>query len=316
MKSFRKIAALFGIFSALAAFNAAAYPDKPVHYTIGFAAGGESDIAARFQQQVFRQKYSQEMLIEYKPGASGGLAWAQLNGMPADGHSIMGVNLPTIVLQPFEGEVQYKTEDIVPVYWFHYTPDAIVVAAESPYKTFGDLVKAAKEKPGAISLAGSGTNSANHLAHEKLDVLAGIKTLYAPFKGTGDLASSVLGQHVTGAMSSITFAIQLRGKVRALAVATEKRHPQLPDVPTFKELGLNWVGGAYRGVAVPKSTPLPVRKQVSDMIAALNKDPGLRKQMEDGGFVVVDIALDGMPAFMREQSREYVEMARRMGLLK
>ena len=316
MNSFRKIAVSFGIFAALAACDAAAYPDKPVHYYIGFAAGGESDIAARFQQQVFRRKYSHEMLIEYKPGAGGGLAWAQLNGMPADGYTIMGVNLPTIVLQPMEGEVQYKTEDIVPVYWFHYTPDAIVVAADSPYKTFPDLVKAAKEKPGTLSFAGSGTNSANHLAHEKLDVLAGIKTIYAPFKGTGDLTSSVLGQHVTGAVSSITLAIQLRGKARALAVATEKRHPQLPDVPTFKELGFNWVGGAYRGVAVPKSTPPAIRKEVSEMIEALNKDPELRKQMEDGGFVVVDISLDGMPAFMQQQSKEYIEMARRMGLLK
>src|SRR5258706_15126 len=142
MHRLRTILASLGVLAALASGAALAYPDKPVHYYIGFAAGGESDIAARFQQQVFRKKYSHEMLIEYKPGAGGGLAWAQLNGMPADGYSIMGVNLPTIVLQPMEGEVQYKTEDIAPVYWFHYTPDAIVVAADSPYKTFPDLVKA------------------------------------------------------------------------------------------------------------------------------------------------------------------------------
>ncbi|HMH18763.1 MAG TPA: tripartite tricarboxylate transporter substrate binding protein [Burkholderiales bacterium] len=316
MHRLRTIFASLAVLASFASGAADVYPDKPVHYYIGFAAGGESDIAARFQQLAFRKKYSHEMIIEYKPGAGGGLAWAQLNGMPADGYTIMGVNLPTIVLQPMEGEVQYKTDDIVPVYWFHYTPDALVVANDSPYKTFRDFVNAAKQKPGQLSLAGSGTNSANHLAHEKLDVLAGIKTIYAPFKGTGDLTSSVIGQHVTGAMSSITFAIQLRGKVRALAVATEKRHPQLPDVPTFKELGFNWVGGAYRGVAVPKSTPPALRKQVSDMIAAINKDPELRKQMEDGGFEVVDVSLDKMPAFMQEQSKEYIEMARRMGLLK
>ena len=287
-----------------------------MRYYIAFSAGGESDIAARFQQQVFRKKYGQEMIIEYKPGAGGGLAWSQLNGMPADGHTIMGVNLPHIVLQPMEGQVQYKTEDLAPVYWFHYTPDAIVVASDSPYRTFQDLVRAAKDKPGSITLAGSGTNSANHLAHEKFNVLAGIKTTYVPFKGTGDLTSAVIGQHVTGAMSYITFGIQQKGKLRTLAVATERRHPQLPDVPTFRELGFDWVDGAYRGIGVPKSTPPALRKQVSDMIDAINKDPEMRKQMIDGGFEPVDISMDRIPAFMQERSKEYVDMARRMGLLK
>jgi len=293
-----------------------AYPAKPVRYYIAFAAGGESDIAARFQQQVFRRKFNQEMIIEYKPGAGGGLAWAQLNGMPADGYAIMGVNLPHIVLQPMEGNVQYKTDDLTSVYWFHYTPDAIVVAADSPYKTFADLVKAAKAKPEEITLAGSGLNSANHLAHEKFNVLAGVKTTYVPFKGTGELTTAVIGKHVSGTISYVTFAIQQKGKARALAVATAKRHPQLPDVPTFRELGIDWVDGAYRGVAVPKSTPAPVRKQVSDMIETLNKDPEMKKQMEDGGFEVIDIPFDKVPAFMAARSKEYIDIARRMGLLK
>ncbi len=310
------IIAALGIFAALAAGTAGAYPDKPVHYYLAFSAGGESDIAARFQQQVFRKRYSQEMIIEYKLGAGGGVAWSQLNGMPGDGYTIMGVNLPHIVLQPMEGLVQYKTDDIVPVYWFHYTPDAIVVAADSPYKTFQELVKAAKERPGIITLAGSGTNSANHLAHEKFNVLAGVKTTYVPFKGTGDLTPAVLGQHVTGAMSYITFAIQQKGKLRALAVATEKRHPQLPDAPTFRELGLDWVDGAYRGIAVPKSTPPAVRKQVSDMMDVLNKEPDVRAQMTDGGYEPVDITVDKIPAFMAERSREYIDIAKRMGLVK
>jgi len=310
------IIAALGIFAALAAGTAGAYPDKPVHYYLAFSAGGESDIAARFQQQVFRKRYSQEMIIEYKLGAGGGVAWSQLNGMPGDGYTIMGVNLPHIVLQPMEGLVQYKTEDIVPVYWFHYTPDAIVVAADSPYKTFQELVKAAKERPGIITLAGSGTNSANHLAHEKFNVLAGVKTTYVPFKGTGDLTPAVLGQHVTGAISYITFAIQQKGKLRALAVATEKRHPQLPDAPTFRELGLDWVDGAYRGIAVPKSTPPAVRKQVSDMMDVLNKEPDVRAQMTDGGYEPVDITVDKIPAFMAERSREYIDIAKRMGLVK
>jgi tripartite-type tricarboxylate transporter receptor subunit TctC len=301
--------------SALA-LTAAAYPDKPVQYIIPFAAGGESDVAARLQAQAFQIRYKQEMVIVNKPGAGGALAWSQMNSMPGDGHTIVGVNLPHIVLQPLEPETQFRTEDITPVYFFHYTPDAVIVAADSPFRTFADLVRAAKEKPGAVSIAGSGTNSANHVAAVRLDRELGIKTTYVPFKGTGDMLSSILGGHVSAAMSYSTLAIQQKGKMRMLAVATEKRLPQFPDVPTFKELGYNWVDGAYRGIGVPKSTPPAVRKQVSDMMDVLNKDPEMRAKMFEGGFEVTDITLEMMPAFMKERTAEYMSSAKTLGLVK
>jgi len=294
----------------------AAYPDKTVQYIIPFTAGGESDIAARLQQQVFKAKFNLEMIVVNRPGAGGGLVWAQLNSLPNDGYTIAGINLPHIVLQPLEGEVQYKTEDMTPVYFFHYTPDAIVVASDSPFKSVDDLVKAARAKPEAVTLAGSGTNSANHLAAARFDREMKIKTTYVPFKGTGDLISAVLGGHVSAAMSYSTLAIQQKGKMRMLAVATEKRLAQHPDVPTLKELGLNWVDGAYRGIAVPKSTPPAVQKQVSDMMDTINKDPDLRQRMTEGGFEVTDIPLEKMPAFMKERSAGYLETAKAIGMAK
>ncbi len=304
------------VIAALATATAAAYPDKPVQYIIPFAPAGESDIAARLQAQVFQAKYKQEMIVINKPGAGGGLVWSQMNSMPGDGHTIVGVNLPHIVLQPLEPDTSWKTEDITPVYFFHYTPDAIIVAADSPFKTFADLVRAAREKPESVTIAGSGTNSANHVATVRLDREMKIKTTYVPFKGTGDLLSSVLGGHVSATMSYSTLAIQQKGKMRMLAVATEKRLPQFPDVPTFRELGMNWVDGAYRGIGVPKSTPPAVRKEVSDMMESINKDPEHRKKMFEGGFEVVDITLEMMPAFMKERTQEYLNSAKTLGLVK
>ena len=305
-----------GIVGLAVAAIAFAYPDKPVQYIIPFAPGGESDIAARLQAQAFSAKYKQEMVVVNKAGAGGALVWSQLNNMPGDGYTIAGVNLPHIVLQPLEPETQYKTDDITPVYFFHYTPDAIIVANDSPFRTFADLVNAARAKPESVTIAGSGTNSANQLAQVRLDREQKIKTTYVPFKGTGDLVSSVLGGHVAATMSYSTLAIQQKGKMRMLAVATEKRLPQFPDVPTFKELGMDWVDGAYRGIAVPKSTPPAVRKQVSDMMDAINKDPELRKRMVEGGFEVTDITLEQIPAFMAERSREYLNSAKALGLVK
>ena len=294
----------------------AVYPEKPVKYIVPFAPGGESDIGARFQQQVFRKKFSQEMIIESKPGAGGALAWAQTNSFPGDGYTLMSTNLPHIILQPMEGQVQYKTDDIVNVHFYHYTADAIVVRSESPFKSFQDLIKAAKVAPGEVTFAGSGINTANHMATERLNGATGVQTTYVPFKGTGDLVASLLGGHVAAAMSYVTLAIAQKGKTRMLAVATEKRHPQFPDVPTFRELGIDWVDGAYRGVAVPKSTLPELRQRVSDIFSEINKDAEFQKRMADGGFELVDIGYDKMPAFMAERTRVYTEAAKRMGLVK
>jgi tripartite-type tricarboxylate transporter receptor subunit TctC len=294
----------------------AAFPEKPIRYIIPFAPGGESDVAARLQQPVFRRKFGQELVIESKPGAGGALAWSQLNSLVGDGYTVMGTNLPHIVLQPLEGNVQYKTDDITNIHFFQYTPDAIIVRSESPFKTYQDLVAAAKASPGKLNFAGSGTNSANHAAHERLNQAAGIKSTYVAFKGTGDLVASLLGGHVDGAMSYSTLALLQKGKCRVLAVATEKRLDLFPETPTFRELGIDWVDGAIRGIGVPKSTPEDIRKRLSDMFSEINRDPDFRKQMLDGGFELVDVTYDKMAAFMEERRARYMGVAKLMGLAK
>jgi tripartite-type tricarboxylate transporter receptor subunit TctC len=227
---------------------------------------------------------------------------------------VVGINLPHIVFQPIEGEVQYKTDDVTPVYWFHYTPDALVVPESSPYKTFAEFIAGAKKAPGKMNIGGSGLNSANHAAHERLDAAFGIKSVYVPYKGTGDMSMAVVGAQIDGAMTYTVFAINNKAKVRALAVAMEHRHPLLPDVPTFRELGVDWVDGAYRGIGVPKSTPPEARKKLSDLWAALNAEPEMKELAAKNGFELVNVGLDQMDAFMKERRALYTEGAKRLGL--
>ena len=175
-----RIARSLSLSAALAAAAlaepAAAFPDRDVDYVIPFSPGGESDIAARLQQPVFADLYGHALEPTYLPGAGGALAWSQLNALPADGHTIMGVNLPHIVLQPLGGAPGYDTEDLTPVYWFHYTPNAIVVEAGSQFDTLADLVAFARRNPGLVTFAGTGVRSANSLAKARFDALAGIVT--------------------------------------------------------------------------------------------------------------------------------------------
>lgn len=292
-----------------------ACPEKNVMYWQAFPPGGESDLSARHQQMVLKKKCGAiDTIIQYKAGAGGGLMWAQMNNLPGDGLNVVGINLPHIVFQPIEGEVQYKTADITPVFWFHYTPDVLVVPESSPIKSFAEFIAAAKQSPGKMNLGGSGLNSANHAAHERLNAAFGIKSTYVPYKGTGDMSMAVVGAQIDGAVTYTPFAIANRGKVRALAVAMEKRHPLMPNVPTFRELGVDWIDGAYRGVGVPRSTSPEARKRLSDMWLALNNDPEMKELAAKSGFELVNIGTDQMDAFMKERIALYIEGAKRLGL--
>ena len=292
-----------------------ACPEKNVMYWQAFPPGGESDLSARHQQVVLKKKCAAiDTIIQYKAGAGGGLMWAQMNSLPGDGLNVVGINLPHIVFQPIEGEVQYKTADITPVFWFHYTPDVLVVPDSSPIKNFAEFIAAAKQSPGKMNLGGSGLNSANHAAHERLNAAFGIKSTYVPYKGTGDMSMAVVGAQIDGAVTYTPFAIANRTKVRALAVAMEKRHPLMPNVPTFRELGVDWIDGAYRGVGVPKSTSPEARKKLSDMWLALNNDPEMKELAAKSGFELVNIGTDQMDAFMKERIALYIEGAKRLGL--
>ena len=316
--SFRIRTSLIATAVALAAplAFAAGYPDKTVNYIIPFGPGGESDISARLQEPVFKKITGQGLAIQYKAGAGGAAGWSQLNGMAADGYTVMGTNLPHIVLQPLQKDVGYQTDDITTLYWFHYTPDALLVPADSPLKTLKDFVEAAKKAPGATTLSGSGTNSANHLAQQQFDKMAGIKTTYVPFGGTGPSNTALLGKQVSGSFGYSTIQIMLGAQVRCIAVAMEQRHPKLPDCPTFKEQGYNLVGGAYRGVGVPKSTPADVQAKLADILAKINADPEFIKKMEEGGFAMLNVGPDKMAAFMAETKARYEALAKEMGITK
>jgi len=292
------------------------YPSKNVNYVIPFGPGGESDITARHQQAFFKKLFGQDLIISYKPGGGGAVGWAQLNKMKGDGYNIMGINLPHIVIQPAQKDVGFKTEDITGVYMFHYTPDAIVVTNDSEFQTLDDLIAYAKENPGKMTFSGSGKGTANHLAQLRFDKMAGIKTTYVPFKGTGAAVTALLGKQVKAEWGYTSVGAKQAEKARMLAVAMEKRHPVFPDVPTFKELGFDLVSGAFRGIAVPESTPEEIRVKLSDMIDQINADPEFQKRMEADGMALLNVDYKGYNDFIAEQSKIILEAAREAKIIK
>lgn len=301
--------------SPLAAQTAAEFPTQPMTYIIPFNAGGESDISARFQQSEWENVTGQQVVIQYQPGAGGAQAWSQLNSLPGDGYTIMGINMPHTVLQPLAGSVGYKTEDLTPVNYFHYTPDAIFVNKDSEFQSLAQLIDYAKANPGMVTFAGSGSNSSNQLANTRLDEQAGITTTYVPFSGTGPSITAVLGGSTVAGFNYATSGVSQGDALRMLAVASDERLPAFPDVPTFKELGYDIVGGAYRGVAVPASTPEDLRQRVSDIVSEINAQPEFIAKMEEAGFVLTDIGYAEMPEFVAARIEEYTAGAKALGII-
>lgn len=300
----------------LAAGTAMAFPDKPVNYIIPFNAGGESDVSARLQQPYFKKLTEQDLIIQYQAGAGGAQAWSVLNDQVGDGYTIMGTNLPHIILQPLLQDPGYKTDDITNVYMFHFTPDALLVRADSKFETVQQVIDAAKAAPGSLTVGGVATNTANHIANQLFANLTGAQLTYIPYTGTGATTPALLGGEVDLLWGYTTVAAGQGDKVRMLAVAQDERHPLFPDVPTFKELGIDMTGGAYRGIAVPSSTPEDVRKELSDIIGKINADPEFIKEMEQAGFAMLNVPYDKVGAFMEERKKLYEDIARQLGSLK
>lgn len=298
--------------------NAADFPKKRITYNICFNPGGESDITARFQEPVLKKVLGVDVIINYKIGGGGALCWADLVQSKPDGYTIAGHNLPHTVLQPMEmGDAGYKTLDLKQIYFFESTPNVLMVRNDSPFKTLKDFVDYVKKQPpGAVTVGGSATSSANDLGTAELNKAAGIKCTYVPFAGTGSAIPALLGNHVTALMSYSPMVIQYREKFRFLAMASEKRMDVIPDVPTFRELGYDIVEGAYRGVAAPPGTSDAIIKILADAFDKTMKDPEVKKRMDQNGFKTEYMGPEESLALVKKKMIEYEVVMKELGRIK
>lgn len=283
----------------------AEYPEQPITYTIPFDPGGESDITARFQEPHLEEILGVNVNVTHRPGGGGAVGWSEFqNSAEPTGYELIGVNIPHIIAQPImRTNAGYETDNWKIVMFYHFTPNALIVPQDSPFKTLDDLVAYAKENPEAVTLGGSGTYSANHLGVLRLEREAGIDVTYIPFTGTGPLPAAVQGGHVSGIFNYSMLGVQMEDTARVLAVASEERVPAMPDVPTFKELGYDLVGGAYRGVAVPKGTPEEIVTKLEEAFTETNKR--ITEKQEPLGFVMTYITDEEVDQVIQELETAY-----------
>lgn len=283
----------------------AEYPEKPIAYIISFNPGGESDVTARLQESHLEKFLGVPVNVTHKPGGGGAVAWSdfQRTAKP-DGYTIIGVNIPHIIGQPMlRKDAGYETDGFDLIMWFHFTPNALIVKKDSPYQTLEDFLKYAKENPKAATVGGSGSFSANHLETLRLEKAAGVQVTYVPHTGTGPVVPALLGGHITAAMGYSMLGVQYKDQVRVLAVAADERVETLPDAPTFKELGYDIVGGAFRGVAAPKGTDPQFIAKLAKAFSETNKI--IAEKQRQLGFVMTYATGEDAYALVGRMKKNY-----------
>jgi tripartite-type tricarboxylate transporter receptor subunit TctC len=294
------------------------YPSQPVEYVIPFDPGGESDTTARLQQSCLEEALGTSVSVSNQPGGGGSVGWSGLvNNIESTGYTIMGHNLPHIILQPLTREdAGYETDAINQVYIFESTPNALIVPEDSPYNTVEEFITAAQEDPGSISVGGSGEFTSNHVATLQLAQQTDVELQYVPFTGTGSATTALLSGQVDALMSYNTAAPDLQEQgARVLAVAAGERAKNLPDVPTFEEAGYELNEAAYRGAAVPPGTPDNAVNTLADAFQECNNDPEVIQQMEDLGFTIENMGPEAAEEFTQERLEENRQLLQELGLI-
>ena len=320
MKSRKTFHALFAALALLPVVALAqTYPTKPVRMVIGFAPGGGTDIVGRLLAQKLSEALGQPFTVENKPGATGMIGAKQVAAAPADGYVLlMGhVNSQAIAPGLMERPLYDPIKDFAPVTYVGFVPNVLVVNPALPVRTVSELVTLAKSRPKGLSFASPGVGSTNHLAGEMLRQATGAPLVHVPYKGSSPAIVDLLGGQVDmnfDAMSSITAYLKA-GRMRALAVTTPQRDPDLPDVPTMIELGFKTLNVTnWYGVVAPAGTPADVVDKLHGELSRILQTTEVVGKLTELGVRREAMSSEKFGQFIRAEVAKYREVARLTGV--
>ena len=271
--------------------SAQAYPDRSVRIVIAFAAGGTIDTLGRIVAQKLSEAWGQSVFVENRPGASGNIGAAAAAQSPADGYTlhlggqVLAVN---VTLAPMKGLDPIK--DFEPIMWIATAQDVLMVPPDSPFRSVKELVDYAKAHPGELNYASLGIGSSGHLATTLFSDLAGIKVQHVPYTSFSQAVTDMISGRISLWITTLGGAIgNIRaGKMRALAVSGRARAAQLPDVPTFNELGIGFVDeSSWYALFAPRGTPKEIVAKINGDMARILSLPDMKERETTLGYRLV-----------------------------
>jgi len=294
------------------------WPSKPVKLVVPQAPGGATDVFARFMAQKLSAKWNQPVVIENRAGAAGVVGTDAVAKAAPDGYTLLltyagsqAVNQSLYAKLPFDSVKDFQTIGTVAT-----TPFFLVVGMDSKYKTFNDLIAAAKAKPGSITYSTSGSGSINHLLSESLKVEVGIDMVHVPYKAISAALTDVIGGQVDNAFAAVPSALQLikGGKLRALAVSSAKRNSSAPDVPTIAELGYpSFDVSPWWGILAPAGTPRPLVDRINADINEILATPEAQAFFKEQGAEALPSTVDGFARTLEGDVQKWAKVVKSSG---
>lgn len=310
------LGAIAGIALLGATAARAEFPDRPIRLIVPFAASGSTDLAARLIGEYAARELGQAIVVENRAGAGGSLGMEQVAKSRPDGYTLGMATMSThgSNAAAYGTRLKYDpVKDFAPVSNVATVPSVLAVNAKFPARTMAELLAMARKEPGKITFASPGMGSLGHANVEYFSSLAKIELLHVPYKGSGmALNDAVAGQvdAITDNLPSALTHIQA-GRLRALAVLSDKRSPALPDVPTYGELGFPQMGnGGWFGIVAPAGTPAPVVRRLNQAIHAAMKQPDFIKKMEEAGATLIPNTPQQFQAQIEQAVARYAAVAK------
>ena len=301
--------AALALASVAGAAHAQAWPSKPVSLVVPFPAGGTTDVLARALAERLSPAIGQPVIVENKPGAGATIGADHVAKAKADGHTLLiGAVHHTIASSVYKKLPYDFQKGFEPVTVIAMVPNVLVVNARTPAKNVNELVALIKAKPAEASYGSNGNGTAQHLIGTQFQQQTGTRLQHIPYKGSGPLATDLLGGQILMSFDTITPVLPhiKAGKLRPLAVTTAKRSPALPDVRTLQEAGLkDFDIGTWFGVLAPVGTPKPVLDRLSAEATKIIQSPDFRKRMDDIGAQPVGNTPAEMAAQIRSETDKF-----------
>lgn len=292
--------------SPFAGAQEAQWPSRPLRMLVGYPPGQSSDIIARLYAHELSLSLGQSVVVENKPGAGAMLAAEQAARSPADGYTIYyGSSGPLAIAPNLYKNIKYDPlKDFEPVGSGGIVPMVLVVNADSPYKTLADLLAAGRGPKGdAINYGSAGSGGTSHLAMELFKMASGVKFTHVPYKGSVKALTDLAGNSVQVALDTTgaTLPLLRSGMLRALAVGTATRLPEMPNVPTIAETLPGFEASAWGMYLVPNGTPEPVVRKLAAEFDRLNNLPAIKEKLATQGIIVSDLPPSKLKPFMQQQ---------------
>jgi tripartite-type tricarboxylate transporter receptor subunit TctC len=298
--------------SALAA--AQQWPARPISLVVPFPPGGSSDVLARAMTDKLSQALGQTVIVESKPGAGATLGADYVAKSKPDGYTLlMGAVHHTIATSVYKKLPYDFQKDFVPVTTIALVPNVLTVNASSPAKDVKGLVALAKASPGKLTYGSNGNGTAQHLIGTQFSKLAGVDILHVPYKGSGPLVTDLLGGQIEMSFDTLTPVYQhiKAGKLRALAVTTNKRSTALPEVPTLSESGLkDFDLGTWFGVLAPAGTPKDIVDRLNAEMVKIINTPDFRKRMAEVGAEPIGNSPTEMARQIKDDTDKYAKLVK------